>query len=77
MNAPRRIIVRGVNWLGDAVMTLPALRRLREAHPRARITLVTPEKLNDLWSGSPFLDETLPVAPGESVDAGGVLLTLA
>jgi lipopolysaccharide heptosyltransferase II len=48
-------------------MTLPALRRLREAHPRARITLVTPEKLNDLWSGSPFLDETLPVAPGESV----------
>jgi len=28
---PRRILVRGVNWLGDAVMTTPALQRLREA----------------------------------------------
>jgi heptosyltransferase-2 len=30
---PENILVRGVNWLGDAVMTTPALLRLREAHP--------------------------------------------
>ena len=37
---PRRILVRGVNWLGDAVMTTPALMRLREANPVAHITLL-------------------------------------
>ncbi len=56
MAAPRRILVRGVNWLGDAVMTTPALLRLREAHPAAHITLLTPAKLRDLWPGHPALD---------------------
>ena len=40
--AGRRILVRGVNWLGDAVMTTPALLRLREKFPDDHITLLTP-----------------------------------
>ena len=44
-----RILVRGTNWLGDAVMTTPALLRLREKFPDAHIALLTPEKLRDLW----------------------------
>ena len=40
-----RIFIRGVNWLGDAVMTTPALMRLRQAYPAAQITLLTAEKL--------------------------------
>ena len=39
------ILVRGTNWLGDAVMTTPALLRLRERFPDAHIALLTPEKL--------------------------------
>jgi len=31
--ARENILVRGVNWLGDAVMTTPALLRLRRAGP--------------------------------------------
>jgi heptosyltransferase II len=46
---PKRILVRGVNWLGDAVMTTPALLRLRERFPQASITLLTREKLVSLW----------------------------
>ncbi len=53
---PRRILIRGVNWLGDAVMTTPALLRLRERFPEAHITLLTPEKLADLWRHHPALD---------------------
>src|ERR1019366_779239 len=53
---PDRILVRGVNWLGDAVMTTPALQRLREALPVAQITLLTQEKLADLWQRHPSLD---------------------
>jgi len=56
---PRRILVRGVNWLGDAVMTTPALLRLREQFPDARITLLTPEKLAALWTHHPAVDEII------------------
>ena len=36
------MLVRGTNWLGDAVMTTPALLRLREKFPGAHIALLTP-----------------------------------
>jgi heptosyltransferase-2 len=62
-----RILVRGVNWLGDAVMTTPALLRLREAFPEAHISLLVPEKLKDLWQQHPAVNEVLTFAAGESV----------
>ena len=64
---PRRILVRGVNWLGDAVMTMPALARLRERFPEAHLALLTHEKLRDLWSGQPALNEVITLAPGEGL----------
>jgi len=53
--------VRGVNWLGDAVMSTPALLRLRERFPGAHITLLTPEKLADLWLHHPAVDRVAPI----------------
>ena len=64
MTATHSILVRGVNWLGDAVMSTPALLRLREHFPGAHITLLTPEKLIGLWVGHPAVDETLSIPPG-------------
>jgi heptosyltransferase-2 len=66
---PRRILIRGVNWLGDAVMTTPALLRLREKFPDAYISLLTPEKLKDLWLNHPAVNQTILLAPGETVFA--------
>lgn len=76
---PRRILVRGTNWLGDAVMTTPALLRLRERFPDSCIAILCPEKLRDLWTRpprsnqpglpQPVVDETIPFAPGENVFA--------
>jgi heptosyltransferase-2 len=63
----QRILVRGVNWLGDAVMTTPALMRLREARPGADITFLTPSKLADLWHNHPALDRVLAIEPNESL----------
>ena len=68
---PRRILVRGVNWLGDAVMTTSALARLREKFPAAHITLLTPEKLKDVWLDHPAVNETISFAPGENVFSVG------
>jgi lipopolysaccharide heptosyltransferase II len=62
-----RLLVRGVNWLGDAVMTTPALLRLRERFPDAHIALLTPAKLAELWGGHPAIDEIITFAPGEGV----------
>ncbi len=69
-SAPR-ILVRGTNWLGDAVMTTPALMRLREKFPDSHIALLTPEKLRDLWENHPAVNETISFAPGESIFAVG------
>jgi heptosyltransferase-2 len=64
---PRRILVRGTNWLGDAVMTTPALLRLREKFPGTHIGLLCPEKLRELWLNHPVVDETISFAAGEGV----------
>jgi heptosyltransferase-2 len=56
---PQRLLIRGVNWLGDAVMTTPALLRLRESLPRTHIALLTPEKLADLWTHHPAVNEVI------------------
>jgi len=63
---PAKILVRGVNWLGDAVMSTPALLRLREAHPQPQIAILTPAKLADLWRHHPAIDSIWPIAERES-----------
>jgi heptosyltransferase II len=68
---PSRILVRGTNWLGDAVMTTPALMRLRERFSDAHITLLAPEKLRDLWLTHPAVNEMISIAPGENVFSVG------
>jgi heptosyltransferase-2 len=62
----QRILVRGVNWLGDAVMSTPALQRLREARPDAHITLLTHQKLGELWTQHPSVNAVETFASGES-----------
>jgi heptosyltransferase-2 len=66
-NPPNRILVRGVNWVGDAVMTTPALLRLREHFPEALIALLTPEKLRGLWLHHPAIDEVITFKPDDGV----------
>ena len=54
-----RVVVRGVNWVGDAVMTIPALRELRRVLPHAQITLATRSWAEGLFSDADFLDDLL------------------
>ena len=61
------ILIRSVNWLGDAVMTTPAVLRLREQFPQAQITLLCAEKLRDLWTSHPAVDHVRTFAPGEGL----------
>jgi len=51
-----RIVVRGANWVGDAVMTIPALRELRRLFPGAHLTLATRSWAKGLFAGVDFID---------------------
>ncbi len=54
-----RVVVRGANWVGDAVMTVPALRELRRLLPRARVTLATRRWAEGIFEGADFVDDFL------------------
>jgi heptosyltransferase II len=54
-----RIVVRGTNWVGDAAMTVPALRNLRRLFPNSQITLATRSSASGLFSEAEFLDDLL------------------
>lgn len=54
-----RILIRGVNWVGDAVMTTPAIARIRKAFPRAKIALLVKPWVAGVFEGSPHLDEII------------------
>lgn len=53
------ILIREVNWIGDAVMTMPALRALRRANPDARITLLAKPWVSNLFTTDPNVDEII------------------
>ncbi len=53
------ILVRGTNWIGDTVMTIPAVRRLRLLFPDSRLTLQTKESAKGILDGSGLFDEII------------------
>ncbi len=52
-----KILVRGTNWIGDAVMSIPALRELRRIFPDSQITLHTRSWAEGLFRDVDFIDE--------------------
>jgi heptosyltransferase-2 len=67
-----RILIRGTNWVGDAVMSLPAIRAVRSRYPAAHIALLAKPWVADLYARETVIDEVIPYAwrPGWS-DLGG------
>src|SRR6266850_6638970 len=59
LNRISRIVVRGTNWVGDAVMTVPALREIRRLFPDAHITLATRSWAEGLFEDAEFLDDLM------------------
>lgn len=55
-----RILVRGVNWVGDTILTYPTVQRLKTLFPRSHLTILVPSHLVDLWETFPYVDEIIP-----------------
>jgi ADP-heptose:LPS heptosyltransferase len=58
-NAPHNILVIKLSALGDFVLAMAAMKRIREAHPEARITLLTTAPYEQLAKHSPYFDEVM------------------
>jgi heptosyltransferase II len=55
-----RILIRATNWVGDAVMSLPAIRVVRERFPDAHIAILARPWVFDLYSREGVADEVIP-----------------
>ena len=60
-------MVRSPNWLGDAVMALPAVRNLKTMLGKDLLTVATPAKLAALWRACPFVDQVIALEQPKSL----------
>lgn len=59
-----RLLVRLPNWLGDIVMSLPALGAVRARWPDASLAVALPRAYAPLAEAMPGVDATVPLAIG-------------
>ena len=53
---PDSILIRSTNWIGDAIMTTPAVRSIRKNFPDAEITLLALPWVADVFASCPHID---------------------
>jgi heptosyltransferase-2 len=56
---PFRLLIRASNWLGDAVLSIPAARAIKSGRPDAHVTVLTPANLAPLWKLIPEMDKII------------------
>lgn len=56
-------MVRSPSWVGDAVMSIAALRELRRLLPGSHITLAAPRGTADIFIEADFVDDVVIVEP--------------
>ncbi|MBU4200889.1 MAG: lipopolysaccharide heptosyltransferase II [Verrucomicrobia bacterium] len=52
------VLIAGVNWLGDSIMSMPAIQAFRQAHPQTKLVMLVKPKLAALWTLQGAIDET-------------------
>ena len=54
-----KVMVRAPNWLGDAIMSLPALRAIRGIFPHARVAVVARPTVAGLYARETSVDQVI------------------
>ncbi len=71
---PKKIMVRATNWIGDAVMSLPAIEALNVRFPEAEIVVVAKPWVSELYQHHPGVSRQIVYdAAGEHRGTGGFL----
>lgn len=58
-SALKRVLLRGPNWIGDAVMCEPAISAVRRLFPQAELTLLVKPAVAELFTGHPDVSHIL------------------
>lgn len=57
--APKNIIVKMPNWIGDAVMGMPILEDIKKRYPQAKLSVFCLSHMTPLFDNNPFVDEAI------------------
>lgn len=55
----QRILVVNVNWLGDAILTTPVFKAIKENIPASYVGVMVVERLKDVFLANPYIDEVI------------------
>src|SRR6516165_10550840 len=61
---PFRILIRSSNWLGDAVMSVPAVRAIKNGRPDVHVTIAAPDKIAAMWKLIPEVNAIIALPEG-------------
>ncbi len=64
-----RVCVRATNWLGDAVMSLPAIRAIRGVFPHADLAVIARPWVADLYARESAIDRVIPYTANKGLGA--------
>ena len=53
----KKILIRGPNWVGDAVLAIPAMKAVRQHFSEAEITVLVRPWVAGLFTAAPFVDK--------------------
>src|SRR5437870_4159163 len=68
-----RILIRSSNWLGDAAMSVPAVRAIKPGRPDGHITVAAPDKIAPMWKLVPEVDAIISLPNGSLLPAVSLL----
>lgn len=54
-----KILIRGTNWIGDAILTIPAIDSIRATYPEAHIAILAKPRVADIYRLFTGIDEVI------------------
>lgn len=60
----QKILICGVNWLGDGIMSMPAVNAFKKAHPNNSISILLKSNMIPLWEMCSSVDDCLLLESG-------------
>lgn len=58
-----KILICGTNWLGDSIISMPAVQLFKKQHPATAISILVKPALKEIWEMHSAIDEVITFAP--------------
>lgn len=73
---PKNIIIHSSNWIGDVVMSLPAIETIKKAYPSARITIIVKKHIAPIFESNNITNDTIYTPTAKGIERLNQELTL-